>query len=136
MGESKVHGRLVSILSDWVIMELLAGQRNGLLIDDVDERPAGRPPQVPNHRPDIYSKSSKTFEVILGEAKTAEDLLTRHTEGQISEFLQHCSAHKSSLFVLAVPWYSTKLATRMLRRIQKRNGTEAVTTKILEKLPG
>jgi hypothetical protein len=62
---------------------------------------------VNGYVPDAYVYEAGPYRLVLGEAKTAADIDTRHSADQIKAFIKYCQMIGSSLLVLAVPWDST-----------------------------
>jgi hypothetical protein len=63
-----------------------------------------KPPRVGGYSPDIYATEVPRTMVLVGEAKTSEDLTTDHTRQQIAAFLKFLQFQERGIFVLAVPW--------------------------------
>jgi hypothetical protein len=72
----------------------------------------------------------------MGEAKTSNDIETRHTDAQFAAFLRWCSAHPGSILVIAVRWDLTRLARAVLTRVREREGITNVTSIVLDELSG
>jgi len=63
-----------------------------------------KPPCIGQFRPDLYASDAPTTSVIIGEAKTAQDLETPHSRAQIHAYAKHLALYPGSTFILAVPW--------------------------------
>ena len=135
MSESSSHILLVQSLVAWVAENFLGGDRGMILIDSPYTVASQKPPRIARFVPDVFVPSGFIGGMIIGEAKTDKDLERRHSLEQIDEFLLECSRYDGSLFVLAVPWYNTRLARAILREIQRRNAIQ-VNTIVIDKLPG
>jgi hypothetical protein len=52
----------------------------------------------------VYAEDAPRTAVVIGEAKTIQDLQTSHSRLQIAAFLRFLAAQQNGVFVLAVPW--------------------------------
>jgi hypothetical protein len=95
-----------------------------------------RPPLVDGYLPDLYCESDGGFNPIIGEAKTARDLETRHSASQITAYLLELREHANSTLIIAVPWHAVPTSKAIVRSLKKRVDGEHVSTIFLERLPG
>lgn len=66
--------------------------------------------------PDIYYQSSDLL--LLGEAKTPDDLVREHTVKQLKAYVSTCESFSGkSRFILAVDWKDAFTARDMLKRL-------------------
>ena len=79
MGESTSHIILVSLLAQWIASTFLDGDTGHILIDAPDRNSRGKPPKVYDFVPDVYVMNAPRCGLIIGEAKTAEDVEKKHT---------------------------------------------------------
>jgi hypothetical protein len=133
MGVSYTHIALVKAMAGWVEQNCHPNEHSIMLLDLPDTLATNQPPIIGSFRPDLYIKSNR---LIIGEAKTARDIETKHSRAQYNHFLSHLSQYQDSLFILAVPWNCVPSTKSLIRRIQKENSIVNVGVLILEKLPG
>ncbi len=136
MPESQVHINLVNDLVFWISENHLNGDHHLVLADRPQTMGSQKPPRIDGYCPDAFARNTKSYELILGEAKTSWDLESLHTERQIGSFLKFCSISNSSLFVFAVPWHMARFGKNLLRQIQRRTNTQDVHVLVLENLKG
>ena len=134
MAESQHHIKLVDELASWISNTLLNGDNGLMLIDHPKSEMIGRPPKVGGYIPDIFVPRGINYNLIIGEAKTANDLEKSHSVKQIKEFILKCKEFENSIFILAVPWYLVPLARSIIRKIVVECNASSVEIKILEKL--
>ena len=134
MAESSNHILLVNHLKSWVIEKFLDGDEGKIFVDHPDSNSCQRPPIMNGFIPDIYVPSGPYGLMIIGEAKTARDLERKHSQNQFEQFLNKCAEVNNSLFIIAVPWYSVRLAESILKYLKNKSNAGMVTTEVLEKL--
>lgn len=79
-----------------------------------------KPQKINDYIPDYYYCSDKS-RVIIGEAKTINDVICKHTIEQVTAFLKKCSEYNISVFVFAVPWQLVNYSKGMIRKICRDN---------------
>lgn len=136
MAESSTHSLLVKLLTEWIANNLLNGDHGHLLVDSPERSPQQKPPKINGFVPDVYMSNSGEHKLIIGEAKTANDIESKHTIDQIKAYIQVCAADRMSMLVLAVPWYCVGTAYSTLNYCKNKTGLSSVNAKIIEKLPG
>jgi hypothetical protein len=136
LAESLLHIQLVDALVEWITSSLLNGDGGCVLADQPCCSRDRKPPRVGRFVPDVYVPKTAHSGLIIGEAKTARDLESRHTVEQMEEFLRACQDRKDSFFVLATPWYATRLAKALVRDVASRTRSENVTSIVIDQLPG
>lgn len=134
MPESDAHVRLVAELAAWLRKANLVADGDLVLQDGPGIVAGKRLPAIGRRFPDVYTEPRGRAGPIIGEAKTATDLESRHTAKQLEGYLAWCSSRLGSLLVLAVPWESSRHARDLLAHIQRRTGTESVQTVVPDKL--
>lgn len=127
---------LVRQLLDYVVQMKMDGDKGMVFVDSPDSPRQRRPPLINGFTPDLYARHPRTGVMLIGEAKTANDLSSPHTERQIKGFLAKCAGETSSLFILAVPWDVVPYARWFLRIMQRDMGLTDVQTLVLEELEG
>lgn len=133
MPESVNHLRLVKQMACWISAEYLDGDSGALLVDDPSSA-GGRPPPLSGFVPDVYVRMASRDAVVVGEAKTAVDLERTHTRNQLAAFLKECSTVANGVLVVAVPWYISRLARSLVKKVQRQNDLEAVNIVVLDKI--
>ena len=134
MPESASHVNLVGALVQWIAAAYLAGDTGGILVDSSASN--GKPPAIGGFVPDAFVELAAQEIMVVGEAKTWRDLESRHTREQLGTFLQWCRLNQRGVLVLAVPWPVTRLASMIVRSLQRKHGCGSVRTIILDKLGG
>ena len=117
MSESSKHRKLVELIIQYV------GEKVGddflcLVETDLsDEHPL---PQLTDEgfRPDVLFEYNGTL--IIGEAKTSDDILREHSLRQYASYLKKCSLYWGKAeFVIAVPWMDQATANNVLQRMSR-----------------
>src|SRR4051812_38330689 len=103
MGESEQHAQLVARIVSH-IRDLHSGNDGlSLLIDSRSVPPGRRPGRVGGFTPDVHCRTVPMSFTILGEAKSFSDFPARHTELQLSVFLEFLRAEPDPQLIFAVP---------------------------------
>ena len=137
MTETQIHMNLVTALKEKIVHQFLCGDPGLLLIDTPGQSTGKKPPQINGYVPDVFvPRLGNNTHYIIGEAKTANDLETRHSTMQITAFLKHCNEVNNSIFFLAVPWDKALSAKSFLKQIVRTNNLLNAKTYVLEKLRG
>jgi hypothetical protein len=130
MGESAEHIRLVQAIEQYVINLVPDGNEALLLSDlpDAREKPSQNDQRF---RSDVrYCYESL---LVIGEAKTSDDLSNIHTQSQIESYLLECDEFDGqSIFVLGVPVEDFDRAKNIIGSTQYRLGTKVCSTVINE----
>ena len=134
MPESQTHKDLVYQLYKCAITGWMADDTTEVFWDSPERTRYTRPPEINGHRPDLWARNTVTGMLVIGEAKTANDLNSSHSADQIRMFLRKCSEEPLSLFILAVPWHSVPSARGLLRYIKTEAGLAMVDTIIINEL--
>lgn len=133
MSESFQHQQLVQLLKKEVV-KLIPSGCQGLIQQDSSDSLALPPKTIEGYRPDIYY----CFEnlLIIGEAKTANDVERQHSRAQYEAYLKECANfHGNAIFILVVPWMERATAHNILRNLRKKVPGN-YTIKILEWIGG
>ncbi len=136
MTESNTHIKLVTSLVSWIAAEFFLGNRGVLLVDSPDSPPFAKPLSIAGFVPDVIGLGLSGGAVVIGEAKTAIDLESRHTKDQLNAFLSYCAIKPGSTFVFAVPWYMTRYARSLLKNVGRSCECRDVSTVVIEQLEG
>jgi hypothetical protein len=135
MPESASHKRLVNELKQWITNNYKDNEDFFIWTDSPQNGISKAPIRIEGFVPDVYAKSLSLPRQIIGEAKTARDLDTKHTENQLTAFLRYCSRNEGSFFVLAVPWDHVRYARSLIKYWKTLHKAENVEALVLEKLP-
>jgi hypothetical protein len=95
-----------------------------------------KPPRIAGFVPDVFATDAPRTTVVVGEAKTAADLQTAHSQRQISEFVRFVAAQQRGIFLLAVPWQAGLAARRVLNGVQFDWKRSTPTLVILDGITG
>lgn len=117
MSESGQHRKLVKLLIEHV--EEIVGLDYVCFIeaDYDDTRPLPKQ-TTEGYRPDVmYEYDGR---LIIGEAKTHDDVLREHSLMQYASYLKKCSLYCGKAeYIMAVPWEEHALANNIIKRIKK-----------------
>jgi hypothetical protein len=133
MGVSDTHINLVKAMASWVKQNCHPNEYALMLLDLPETIRRDNPPLIGGYIPDLYIKSVR---MIIGEAKTSQDIETKHSREQYTQYLKHLKQYRDSLFIMAVPWYCVPLTKSLILRVQKNINAVNVKMVILDKLPG
>ncbi len=87
MAESNKHTALVHIIIDHIQRSFADKLALAILNDLSTARHAEKPSRIGGFVPDVYAFDAPLTTVIIGEAKTADDLETEHSQKQLIAFL-------------------------------------------------
>ena len=123
MSESVQHTRLVQAIIAQLDTDL--GPLCDIMVCDDSPNPlrGERPPKLSGFIPDVYATDVPTTRVVVGEAKTEQDLETTRSHLQITAFLTYLSAMRNSLFILAVPFCCIPRGNNLLQELTRTSDT-------------
>jgi hypothetical protein len=126
MSESTHHAFLVERIVEWIVE---AHNRDGLslLVDALQMPRHKRPYRIGGFTPDVHACTTPPSIVVVGEAKSFDDMFSPRTERQLTAFIEYLSAHESSVLIVASPLACRGAARSIVRRIQRRLGTAVQT---------
>jgi len=136
MPESAVHLALVQSLVQWVKSNCLIEKDGLLLVDDPAQMASSKPPSINGYFPDVYLRGLRLRSILIGEAKSAYDLESRHSRKQLASFLIHLLSVERGTLLVAVPWHVVPRAKSLIRAIQRETNSMSVQTIFLDYLPG
>lgn len=125
MSESAQHLQLVNLIIDEVVS--MVGKTNRCFImSDVADGYALSPLMEEGYRPDVYYQYHNIL--LIGEAKTGDDVARMHSKLQYESYLKKCSLFRGkAVFLVAVPWTEHATIHNILRKLrQKYPGTYEV----------
>ena len=118
MPESIQHQQLVQVLKIEVQAIVPPTCWSLIQIDTPDS--LNLPPQTnEGYRPDVYYQFEKLL--VIGDAKTENDVETRHSRAQYESFLNECAGfHGQAFMIMIVPLLDQALANNILRNLKKK----------------
>ena len=134
MAESQTHIELVQELYYWVKSEIFNGDDGSIFVALPKSTALNKPPRViDNFEPDLYAKEHKMDLLVIGEAKTPQDISSHHSILQYKAYLQTCLLHKGfSYIVFAVPsFWKTQMTIVINKHLQPKKYPN-IKIKILE----
>lgn len=118
MSESEQHHRLVKIIINDIV-EIVGRDQSSFIETDL---PDGRPlPKLTQEgfRPDVMFQYKDML--IIGEAKTSNDVDTEHSKKQYESYIRKCSLfHGKAILIIAVPWAEYATVYNIAQRIKKQ----------------
>ena len=136
MRESDNHMQLVQEICKWIEANSPNKDQLSILTDSPLTERHKLPPKVGCFSPDVYAKDLSSGVIIIGEAKTKNDLDTAHSRRQFDAFLRYLSNHKNSTLIVATPWHMVNRAKSLIRCLQRKKQAKNVKVKVLDLLPG
>lgn len=117
MSESGSHKELVKMIIGYVVDKV--GEDNSCFIetDYIDDRPL---PDLTTEgfRPDVAYEYNGLM--IIGEAKTSDDVARDHSIAQYASYLKKCALYQGSAeYIMAVPWTEQALANNIIKKMRK-----------------
>lgn len=118
MSESAQHLQLVSLIIDEVVG--IVGETNKCFImSDVADGYALSPLMKDGYRPDVYYQYQNRL--IIGEAKTSNDVSRIHSKLQYESYIKECSLFGgNAVFVVAVPWTEHATIHNIIKKLQQK----------------
>jgi hypothetical protein len=127
LAESSNHAALVQIIIKYIGREHAQIAALGMVNDLSSPLRAEKPNRIEGFVPDVYAFDAPLTTVIIGEAKTQDDLETERSRKQITAFLLHLCHQPVGIFILAVPWQAKRRATAIVKSL--RAETDATSVK-------
>lgn len=117
MSESNTHKKLVELIIEYV--GDCVGQDYVCFIEsDIDDdRPL---PSLTSEgfRPDVIYEYNGLM--IIGEAKTSDDVAREHSLAQYASYLKKCALYQGKAeYVMAVPWTEKAMANNVIKKMKK-----------------
>lgn len=130
MGESAKHVDLINLMKDKICFN--EDVDAALILLDLPSDRKNGPPTINGFKPDLYYDFNQLL--IIGEAKTKDDLLNEHTKSQIETYIKLCANYVGqSRLYLAVPWMESVLANSLIKKISKELGV-SITYFVVDEL--
>ena len=117
MSESGQHKKLVEIIIEYVEGQVGHDYVCFIESDMSDDRPLPALTEE-GFRPDVVYEYNGLM--IIGEAKTSDDVLREHSLAQYASYLRKCSLYSGkAMYVMAVPWMEQASANNVIKEIKK-----------------
>lgn len=129
LAESSKHTALVQVIIGYIGRE---HAELGIITDLSGPLYAEKPNRIDGYVPDVYAFDAPLTTVVIGEAKTHDDLDTERSRKQMTAFLSFLGLQQSGIFVLAVPWHLKRRAAALIETIQAATGATSVKTVMLD----
>jgi hypothetical protein len=134
LAESSKHSALVQAIISYIGREHAHVEGLGIVNDLSGPLHAEKPNRIEGFVPDVYAFDAPLTTVIIGEAKTSDDLETEHSKRQMTAFLTFLGRQESGIFILAVPWQLKRRADTVVSAIRAASDAARVTTITLDDL--
>lgn len=117
MSESAMHQKLVQLLINNV--EQLVPKDLWCFIC-ADSTKYNLPPQmIEGYRPDVFFQYENIM--IIGEAKTSDDVERKHSREQYTAYVRKCSIFQGKAYlIISVPWTEYATIRNILKRTSKQ----------------
>ena len=132
MAESSKHASLVQIIINYIGREHSHVTGLGIVNDLSSPLHAEKPNRIEGFVPDVYAFDAPLTTVIIGEAKTPDDLETERSKKQITAFLSFLGHQQAGIFILAVPWQLKRRADSLVAALRAASGAASVKTVTLD----
>lgn len=120
MAETDKHMALVEKIKNIVLNR--ENIESAFLYVDTPNSLSNYPPNI-GVRPDLYYNFEN--QLIIGEAKTKNDIMNDHTKGQLETYIAACSNYKGdSCLYFGVPWTEHSLANNLIVSLMKKMGVK------------
>ncbi len=129
MSQSEAHRTLVEMVTT-----AIEKRHQGIVaIADLQLSPGDElPPLIDGFRSDVYARNNQMGLIIIGEAKTDNDIDNRHTYDQITSFINYLERQKKGNLILAVTGISADRAKTLLRFIRRELGVEKTIMEVFD----
>ena len=116
MGESIEHMRLIGVMLD-NLPDFITDNMKAFIQCDLPDS-INKPPKIlSEHRPDIYLDNNNIL--FIGEAKTKNDVLSRHSREQYDNYLKYCNMYAGNSYLsVIVPWDFLRSIKNYLKNIK------------------
>lgn len=120
MAESENHQKLIDIIVSKVKTIVNDSTFCMILIDNPSVKFSSYPEKtLDGYRPDVYYNYNNLL--IIGEAKTQNDIDRKHSIDQYISYLKLCNTFQGeSYFILGVNWIDTPFAKSLIKNLIKK----------------
>jgi hypothetical protein len=117
MAESAKHLELIKRIVDYIGNTYFGLDYVATLHDLPGHIGCEKPPKIGSYRPDVYAVDAPLTKIIIGEAKTEQDLETCHSRDQLRAFINHLKHERNGILILAVPWPALALGRSIVKKL-------------------
>jgi hypothetical protein len=118
VAESSLHQELVQILKEEA-QAVIPSDKWGLMQIDSPDSLNCPPRTTEGYRPDVYFKFEKLL--VIGEAKTSNDIGSKHSRAQYASYLKECSRFQGqAFFIMVVPLLERVSVNNILNNLKKK----------------
>lgn len=122
MSESIQHQKLVKLILEYT-ENLVGFDKSCFISSDVADGLSIPPLTAEGYRPDVFYLYDEVM--IIGEAKTSDDVRRIHSCAQYESYIKKCSLFSGyAYFVVSVHWSDKASISNILNRIKKKYAGE------------
>ena len=102
-------------------------------IADVQQKPGDAvPPVIDGFRPDVYASKDSSSSIVIAEAKTDGELDNKHTNKQVTSFINYLERRRNGFFVLSVTGCGANRAKTLLRFVRQVTHVTSTTIAVFD----
>ena len=116
MALSTTHIRLVDAILQWVD-ENHPSLTASILQDNPKFPGSEKPPKIGESIPDVFAEDRSLGQLLIGEAKTGQDLMTARSSKQFTSFLNYLRDIGGGMLIVSVEHDWAKAARGLLRKL-------------------
>lgn len=130
MAESLLHMELVRRIASYI--ETLSPSFASSLLDaDLPEYGQRTPRVINGYYPDVRYRDKNL--IVIGEAKTENDILNEHTEGQLEAYIAEVQTYPLQRHIIyCVPFVSFIMVKNLLKRLKRDKGLHDIFFHVLD----
>lgn len=132
LAESIKHTALVRTIISYIGREHAQLTALGVIDDLSSPLHAEKPNRIDGYVPDVYAFDAPLTTVIIGEAKTQDDLETERSRKQLTAFISFLGQQQTGILILAVPWQLKRRANQIVETLRAQTGASSVKTVMLD----
>lgn len=116
MSESVEHIRLIGVMLN-NLPDFITGNMEAFIQCDLPDSKSKPPIIFSEHRPDVYLDCDNVL--FIGEAKTKNDVFSRHSKEQYYNYLKYCDMYVGNSYLsVIVPWDFLRSLKNYLKNIR------------------
>jgi len=131
MSESDHHRSLVKFLAEEIAGNAVWSNPPIVYCDVQDGNSMVLPPIIGSNRPDIFARDLATSLLIIGEAKTSDDIDKGHTFDQLASFFDYLNHQPAGELWMGVPWMSAGTAARVCKYVRTRMNVPHIPIRVI-----
>jgi hypothetical protein len=136
MSESDYHRSLVQALAMEISVDPIWSNPPILYCDIQNGITFDVPPIIGSNRPDVFARDLATAVLIIGEAKTSNDIDNRHTFDQLASFFDYLRSQPQGELWMGVPWLNAGTAMRVCTHMRKKTAAQDIPIRVLSFMIG